>query len=57
MKRLVAGLVLSSCLTVGGAGVLGHVGGSAPERRPWLAEDDPGWDCRLDGDRSCGEEK
>lgn len=50
-----ATLALVGGLTVGTFTPSPGVGAPTPtDTRPVLMEDDPGWDCTLDGDRICG---
>lgn len=50
-----ATLALVGGLAVGTLAPSGGVGGPTPSpARAVLMEDDPGWDCTLDGDRICG---
>jgi hypothetical protein len=53
-RRVVVLLVSAASLLGFGLGFAGHALSDEPVR-PWYAEDDPRWDCRLDGNRECGQ--
>jgi hypothetical protein len=51
--RVVVLLVSAASLLGFGLGFAAHVVTDDVPVRPWYAEDDPRWDCRLDGNREC----